>query len=86
MGEEAQRKGGRPESPAPPRRSIEMKAVDAVTYRMIESLVAYGRFGSSNPEVALYIIRHWLMEKEEYLRKAIASRGAPLGHYTEPQE
>lgn len=86
MSGESEKKAGRPESSAPPRRSIEMRAVDPVTYRMIESLVAYGRFGSSNPEVALFIIRQWLMENEEYLRNAIASRGAPLGFYPEPEE
>lgn len=86
MVNEPERKGGRSESHAPPRRSIDMKAVDAVTFQMIESLVEYGRFGSSNPEVALFIIRHWLMEREEYLRNAIASRRAPLGIYPEPKE
>jgi hypothetical protein len=79
MSQEAERK-------APPRRSIEMKGVDAVTYRMIEDLVAYGRFGSSNPEVALFIIRQWLFEKEGYLRNAIASRSAPLGFHRESGE
>ncbi|MGA7258827.1 MAG: hypothetical protein WCF17_21600 [Terracidiphilus sp.] len=85
MGEESEKKGGRPESVAP-RRTIEMRAVDPVTFRMIETLVSYGRFGGSNPEVALFIIRSWLMDKEEYLRKAIASRENPLGHiYPEPE-
>jgi hypothetical protein len=78
MGEEPENKGGRPKNVAP-RHTIEMRAVDPVTYRMIESLVAYGRFGGSNPDVALFIIRNWLMEKEEYLRTAIANRKTPLG-------
>jgi hypothetical protein len=78
MAEESEKKGGRPESA--PRHTIDMKAVDPVTFRMIESLVSYGRFGGSNPEVALFIIRNWLMEKEEYLKSAIASRQNPLGH------
>jgi hypothetical protein len=79
MGEESEKRGGRPENVAP-RHTIEMRAVDPVTFRMIESLVSYGRFGGSNPEVALFIIRNWLMEKEVYLRNAIASRENPLGH------
>jgi hypothetical protein len=79
MGDEPERKTGRPENVGP-RRTIEMRAVDPVTFRMIESLVSYGRFGGSNPEVALFIIRNWLMEKEQYLKGAIASRGNPLGH------
>ena len=85
MGDESEKRGGRPES-ASPRRTIEMRAVDPVTFRMIETLVSYGRFGGSNPEVALFIIRNWLMEKEEYLRDAIASRESPLGRiYPEPE-
>lgn len=79
MGEESDKRGGRPGN-VTPRRTIDIKTVDPVTYRMIESLVAYGRFGGSNPEVALFIIRTWLMENEEYLRNAIASRENPLGH------
>jgi hypothetical protein len=79
MGEESEKKAGRPENPTT-RRTIDIKTVDPVTYRMIESLVKYGRFGGSNPEVALFIIRNWLMEREEYLKNAIASRENPLGH------
>jgi hypothetical protein len=62
-----------------PRHQIDMKAVDTVTFRMIETLVSYGRFGGSNTEVALFIIRTWLKENEDYLKKAIAERDAPLG-------
>jgi hypothetical protein len=74
-----EKKLGRPFSIAP-RRTIDIKTVDPVTYRMIESLASYGRFGTTNPEVALFIIRNWLMEHEEYLKNAIASRENPLGH------
>jgi len=84
MAEEPEKRAGRPESA--PRRTIEIRAVDLVTFRMIESLVAYGRFGGSNPEVALFIIRNWLMEKEEYLKDAIASRENPLGLISPQQE
>lgn len=84
MSEESEKKAGRPQNIAP-RHTIDIKSVDPVTYRMIEALVAYGRFGTSNPEVALFIIRNWLMEKEHYLKDAIASRENPLGHiYPEP--
>jgi hypothetical protein len=79
MGEESAKKPGRPESSVPGR-SIEITTVDPVTFRMIEALVAYGRFGRSKPEVALFIIRSWLLEKEAYLKVAIANRESPLGH------
>lgn len=78
MGEEASKKPGRPESSVPAR-SIDITTVDPVTFRMIEALVAYGRFGRSKQEVALFIIRSWLLEKEEYLKRAIATRESPLG-------
>lgn len=77
--DDQQKKWGRPLS-ITPRRTIDIKAVDPVTYRMIETLASYGRFGTTNPEVALFIIRSWLMEHEEYLKNAIASRENPLGH------
>lgn len=78
MGEESEKKVGRPESSGP-RHTIEITTVDPVTFRMLESLVAYGRFGRSRPEVALFIIRSWLLEKEEYLKRAITARKIPLG-------
>lgn len=77
--EPSKKQGGRPERNIPSH-TIEIKAMDPVTFRMIETLAAYGRFGCSKPEVALFIIRSWLMEREEYLRKAIASQDSPLGH------
>jgi hypothetical protein len=80
MGEDAEKKtAGRPENNVPGR-EIDIKTVDPVTYRMIEALVAYGRFGRSKQEVVLFIVRSWLLEKEEYLKTAIASRERPLGH------
>jgi hypothetical protein len=78
VGEETPKKLGRPEHSVPSR-SIEITTVDPVSFRMIEALVAYGRFGRTRPEVALFIIRSWLLEKEEYLKGAIASRENPLG-------
>jgi hypothetical protein len=47
---------------------------------MLDTLVAYGRFGRSRPDVALFIIRSWLMENEAYLKSAIISRETPLGY------
>jgi len=79
MGEESSKKLGRPETSVPGR-SIDITTVDPVTFRMIEALVTYGRFGRSKPEVALFIIRSWLLEKEQYLKGAIANRESPLGH------
>ena len=79
MEEETPRKpGGRPENNVPAR-EVDIKTMDSVTFRMLEALVAYGRFGRSKQEVALFIIRSWLLEKEEYLRSAIMSREMPLG-------
>lgn len=69
---------GRPRSPVVSR-VIQINTADPVTFRMLEALVAYGRFGKSVPEVALYIVRAWLMNHEEYLKNAIAARKAPLG-------
>ena len=74
----SRRAGGRPERIVP-NRQIDITSMDPVTYRMIESLVAYGRFGRTKQEVALFIIRSWLLEREEYLKAAIASRESPLG-------
>jgi hypothetical protein len=79
MGDDAGKKtGGRPENNIPGRQ-IDITTMDPVTFRMIEALVTYGRFGRSKQEVVLFIVRSWLLEKEEYLRTAIASRETPLG-------
>jgi hypothetical protein len=79
MGDDTGKKtGGRPENDVPGRR-VELTTVDPVTYRMIEALVAYGRFGRSKQDVILFIVRSWLLEREEYLKTAIASRERPLG-------
>lgn len=86
MGDDAEKKtAGRPINNVPGR-EIHLKTVDPVTYRMIEALEAYGRFGRSKQEVVLFILRSWLLEREEYLKTAIASRERPLGHvYPEPE-
>lgn len=85
MEEEPEKGPGRPNRSASPR-TIDMKAVDSVTSRMIDALVSYGRFGDSRPAVALFIIRTWLFENEDRLKGAIAAREAPLGHiYPEPE-
>jgi hypothetical protein len=79
MGEEsAKKQAGRPEGSVP-KYSIEITTVDPVTSRMIDAIVTYGRFGRSRPEVALFIIRTWLMERENYLTGAIQNRDSPLG-------
>ena len=53
---------------------------------MIDALVTYGRFGRTRPEVALFIIRTWLLEKESYLKSAIENRDNPLGRiYSESE-
>jgi hypothetical protein len=69
---------GRPERIVP-NRQIDITAMDPVTFRMIEALVAYGRFGRTKQEVALFIIRSWLLDREAYLKTAIAARESPLG-------
>ena len=75
----ARKSAGRPESIVPSLK-LEITNVDPVTFRMLETLAAYGRFGQSRPQVALFIIRSWLMDKEAYLKSAITSRDAPLGY------
>jgi hypothetical protein len=85
VAEESAKKPGRPETGVPGR-SIDITTVDPVTFRMIEALVAYGRFGRTRPEVALFIIRSWLLEREEYLKSAISVREHPLGHVYREQE
>jgi hypothetical protein len=77
--------GGRPVNNVP-RRNIDITTMDPVTYRMIEALEAYGRFGRSKQEVVLFIVRSWLLEREDYLRTAIASRERPLGHVSPEPE
>lgn len=77
--EPVKRAAGRPESILPSHK-LEITNVDPVTFRMLEALAAYGRFGKSRPEVALFIIRSWLVDNEAYLKSAIASREAPLGY------
>lgn len=61
-------------------RQIAMKGVDPATYRMIEALSCYGRFGDSPPAVALFIIRTWLFENEGRLKSAIDAGEALLPH------
>jgi hypothetical protein len=63
-----------------------MKGVDHATYRMIEALACYGRFGDSPPAVALFIVRMWLFENEARLRGAIDAGEALLPHvYSESE-
>jgi hypothetical protein len=78
MAEDSERKGGRPKNTAPSH-TIEIRTVDAITFRMLETLVSYGRFGDSKQQVALFIIRQWLLENEDSLKRAIAARKFPLG-------
>lgn len=79
MAEESEKRPvGRPKNHTAPH-VIQINTADPVTYRMLDALMAYGRFGRTVPEVALFIIRAWLMEKEEYLKSAIATRKSPLG-------
>lgn len=77
--EPVKKAAGRPENTVPSF-NLQITTVDPVTFRMLDTLVAYGRFGRSRPDVALFIIRSWLMEREEYLKSAIASREVPLGY------
>jgi hypothetical protein len=76
---------GRPENEVPSR-EVRITNMDPVTFRMLEGLVMYGRFGRTKQEVVLFIVRSWLLEREASLRTAIASREAPLGVvYPEPE-
>jgi hypothetical protein len=87
MVEETKRGPGRPPRSVPPR-TIVMK-VDHATYRMIEALASYGRFGDSPPAVALFIIRTWIFENEARLKSAIDAGEVLLGHLypeSEPDE
>jgi hypothetical protein len=77
-GESARKQAGRPEGSVP-KYNIDITTVDPITSRMIDALVAYGRFGRTRPEVALFIIRTWLLEREVYLKGAIENRDNPLG-------
>jgi len=52
--------------------------VDPATYRMIEALACYGRFGATPPAVALFIVRTWLFENEVRLRAALDAGEALL--------
>jgi hypothetical protein len=87
MTEDEKSKGlpGRPESEVPAR-EVRITNMDPVTFRMLEGLAMYGRFGRTKQEVILFILRSWLLERESGLRSAIASRDAPLGViYPEPE-
>jgi hypothetical protein len=66
--------------------TINLKAVDPVTFRMVNVLAGYGRFGRSRPEVALYMIRSWLAENEQYFKEALAARDLLVSQgYPEPE-
>jgi hypothetical protein len=87
MGEESQPKvsPGRPRSEAPAK-EIKISNMDSLTFRMLGTLIEYGRFGRSRPEIALFIIRSWLWENEEKLRAGIAASDKPLGSVPTEQE
>jgi hypothetical protein len=80
MGEQEQTKAGpgRPENKTPPK-EITISNMDALTFRMLGDLTEYGRLGRTRPEIALFIIRHWLWENEEKLKAGIASSDRPFG-------
>ena len=42
--------------------------VDATTDRVIDEMVKLGIHGGSKPEVACWVIRHWLWENQDKLR------------------
>jgi len=78
MAQESKRGPGRPP------RSLSVRpvtmGVDPATYRMIEALACYGRFGDSPPAVSLFIIRTWLFENEARLKGVLDAGEALLPH------
>ena len=73
------RRPGRPENKVPAK-EVDITTMDPVTFKMLDALVAYGRFGRSTQEVALYIIRAWLWDNEQRLKAAIGAKSSPLGY------
>lgn len=78
MEQEEARGRGRPPSKLSSR-EVDITTMDPVTFRMLEALESYGRFGRSKQDIALFIIRTWLWENEARLRVALASTDIPLG-------
>lgn len=87
MGEQDQPKAsaGRPRNETPPK-EITISNMDPLTFRMLGTLIEYGRFGRSRPEIALFIIRSWLWENEEKLKAGIEASDKPLGSVLAEQE
>ncbi len=75
---------GRPESKVK-KKDLPL-AIDPVTYRMLETLEGYGRFGTSKQEVLLFIVRSWFWENEARLKAALSSAETPLGAVASEQE
>ena len=79
MGEpEETRPPGRPQSKTGSRQ-LTITNMDVLTFRMLGTLVEYGRFGRSRPEVALFVLRSWLWDNEARLKSGIATSDKPLG-------
>ncbi len=78
MEPEQTRGRGRPANKLPSR-EVNITSMDPVTFRMLDALEGYGRFGRSKQDIALFIIRTWLWENESRLKAAIAASEIPLG-------
>ena len=77
--EQEQTKGpGRPPNKLQSK-EVNITGMDPITFRMLEALETYGRFGKTKQDVALFIIRTWLWDNEARLRAAITSKDLPLG-------
>jgi hypothetical protein len=72
-----------------PKRKVDTEPLslqlDPATARMLEALEAYGRVGTTKPEIVLYILRSWLWENEQRLRAAIQSKETPFGVLQDPE-
>jgi hypothetical protein len=61
-------------------------AADPTTIKILDSLIEYGRFGTTRSEIVMFIIRSWFWENETRLKTAIASKDRPLGSASGPPE
>ena len=52
--------------------------VDEATCLKLDALIEYGGYGTSRPEIAMYIVRLWLRENADGLKAEIASKFAPF--------
>lgn len=72
-----------------PKRKVDTEPLnlqlDPATARMLETLEAYGRLGTTKQEIVLYVLRSWLWENEERLKQAIQSKEAPFGTIAESE-